>query len=136
MSRSIFNATYLAMFLYSMRRIYKKIKPMCLESAIAYVDSLHSRGIDCPLYAISSCGIAYHIGTFRTSDKLGEIAYLIRRLLVCSASDGTWKRIDSTLPDGMPVVKISLSKLISPELYVALPSFIRELNKWIGDEQW
>lgn len=127
----IFNASYLAIFLYGARRICRKVRPISFDDAYSFISGLVKKP-GRPIYLVDRQGTYYHVAN--ATDKCAkEILSAIAGLMggVQSGVNGGWKNVTASGITGMNVnvVKnLPLTALIPPEYHNRIPKFAQALK--------
>ncbi len=132
----IFNASYLAIFLYGMRRIVRRIRPISFDDAYSLVAGLIKRQGD-PIFLVHKDGTYYHVANAPTKynrDVVGAIAtaFATRR-------NNQWARVvaqpNEDTVNGRVVWNIPLTKFLPPEMQNRIPVLAQNLKKAYGENR-
>lgn len=132
----IFNASYLAIFLYGMRRIVRRIRPISFDDAYSLVAGLIKRQGD-PIFLVHKDGTYYHVANAPAKynrDVVGAIAtaFATRR-------NHQWARVvaqthEETVNERV-VWNIPLTKFLPPEMQNRIPVLAQNLKKAYGENR-
>ena len=130
----IFNASYLAIFLYGMRRIMYRIRPISFDDAYELVNGLVKRPGE-PLFLVHMDGTHYHIANVpenKCTDIIACIASVFK-----STKSRQWTKVTAMhrIPDNTDKVvwNMPLTRLLPPELQNRIPTMAQTLRRIYGD---
>ena len=133
LQKNIFNAFYASIFLYSARRIFKKIRPISFDDAYSYLKTLPGHKGDTKLLLVSQDGMAYHVATvprkyaMKVNSELADAMRGIRG----------WKSsyvLDPNEKSLWPIhSNVSIVQLIPPEWADRIPKAANAIKKVMGE---
>ena len=130
----IFNASYLAIFLYGMRRIVRRIHPISFSDAYSLVSGLVKRQGK-PIFLVHKDGTYYHVANAPEKyhrDVVDAIAGVFGNL-----RHNQWAKVVAHVNEnehlGKVVWNTPLTKLLPPEMHNRIPVLANNLRKIYGD---
>ena len=139
----MFNASYIAIALYGVRKILHKINPITFDSAVAYIDSLTKKPGQ-GIYLVHEDGTAYLIA-YEPKNASQRVGLNIRGAIAETMGHirgARWRRVVSeTDLDRFNIKKsntvttpVFLTGLIPPESADRIPGLALSLKKLYGDK--
>lgn len=132
----IFNASYLAIFLYGMRRIVRRIRPISFDDAYSLVAGLVKRQGD-PIFLVHKDGTYYHVANATEKynrDVVGAIANTVGNL-----RHNQWSKVVARTNENERLDKVvwntPLTKLLPPEMQNRIPILAQNLKKAYGENR-
>jgi len=131
----VFNASYLAIFLYGMRRIMQRIRPISLDDAYDFMNGLIKRPGE-PIFLIHKDGTYYHIANApakQVSNVVGYFATLFGSDKTCRR---TWASVSNASNASKPekiAWNIHVTKLMPTEMQNRIPVIAQNLKKAYGE---
>jgi hypothetical protein len=132
----IFNASYLAIFLYGVRRIVRRIRPISFTDAYDFIEGLLKRpGV--PVYLVHKDGTYYHVANSPAGHPR-DVSDAIASAFGGNVSSRCWSRVtvqkEPLDPRKVKIVENTpITKLLPPEMYCRIPSLARSLKKAYGE---
>lgn len=126
----IFNASYLAIFLYGLRRIARRIRPISFDAAYAYVTGLVNKPGE-RIFLVGKDGTYYHVANAPTA-RVRDVVSCIASCIGGSRSRNWSKAISESSAGGAlqnVVPNMPLTRLIPPENHQFIPGFAQALKK-------
>lgn len=134
LTEHIFNASYLAIFLYGMRRIMHRIRPISLEDAYSLVNGLIKRPGE-PIFLVHRDGTYYHVANAPIS-KSPDVVMCIANSLGNSKRN-QWAKVAAQHNVSITTVNVvwntPLTKLIPTEMQNRIPILAQNLKKAYGE---
>lgn len=139
----MFNASYIAIALYGVRKILRKINPITFDSAVAYIESLTKKPGN-GIYLLHEDGTAYLIA-HEPKNATPRVGLNIRGLIAESMSHirgARWRRVVSETElekfnikkSNTVTTPVLLTSLIPPESAYLIPGLALSLKKLYGDK--
>ena len=132
----IFNASYLAIFLYGMRRIVRRIRPISFDDEYSLVAGLIKRQGD-PIFLVHRDGTYYHVANAPEKynrDVVGAIASAFGNL-----RHNQWSKVVAHTNENEHLDKVvwntPLTKLLPPEMQNRIPVLAQNLKKAYGENR-
>lgn len=139
----MFNASYIAIALYGVRKILRKINPITFDSAVAYIESLTKKPGN-GIYLLHEDGTAYLIA-HEPKNAAQRVGLNIRGLIAETMSHirgARWRRVVSETElekfnikkSNTVTTPVLLTSLIPPESAYLIPGLALSLKKLYGDK--
>lgn len=132
LEKHIFNASYLAIFLYGTRRIIRKIRPISFDDAYSYLRNLPKKPGE-KIFLIHRDGTLYHVANApaaKANEVVGAFAQFMRGL-------NTWNRVvwgDQYGKNHRIVWNTPITSLLPPEAHNRIPKMAQGIKKAIGGD--
>lgn len=133
----IYNASYLAIFLYGMRRIVRRIRPISFDDAYDLVAGLINRPGE-HIFLVNNDGTYYHVANAPEKYLQDVVGCIANSVSSIKSIRNQWRKVLANT-SGEKLNKVvwntPLTRILPPEFHNRIPVIAQNLKKAYGESK-